>query len=355
MNKKDKIYIAGHTGLVGSAILRLILSDGYDNILVRTHGELDLERQEEVETFFKSEKPEYVFLAAAKVGGILANSTYPAEFIYTNMIIEANIIHSAYQTGVKRLLFLGSSCIYPKFAPQPMKEEYLLTGQLEPTNEPYAIAKIAGIKLCQAYNRQYGTTYLSVMPTNVYGPDDHYDLENSHVIPAMLRKFHLAKLAMQGEREMIKKDESLAGRIPQDVMDNLRALSSTSRKKTFKLWGTGSPRREILYVDDLSDACVFLMNLKDSQFAAMLGPDGLPLINIGCGEDYTIRDLASRVAGIVGYTGEIEWDHKKPDGTPRKLLDIHRISDLGWKPKVSLDQGIKLAYQNYLARYSLNH
>jgi len=353
MNKDDKIYIAGHTGLVGSAILRRIQSDGYNNILLRTHDELDLERQIEVENFFENESPDHVFLAAAKVGGIMANNTYPAEFIYKNMIIESNIIHSAYKTGVNRLLFLGSSCIYPKFAPQPMKEEHLLTGQLEPTNEPYAIAKIAGIKLCQAYNKQYGSTFFSVMPTNVYGPEDNYNLENSHVIPAMIRKFHLAKLAMKGEWDMIKKDEALYGSIPKDVMENLDGFGTVaSNPKAFKLWGTGSPRREMLYVDDLADACVFIMNLEDSLFNSILGNDQVPMVNIGCGNDQTIKELAEKIAGVVGYTGEIEWDHKRPDGTPRKLLDINRIKDLGWQPKVSLEQGIELVYQNYLAKYS---
>lgn len=352
MNENDKIYIAGHTGLVGSAILRRIQSDGYNNIILRTHDELDLERQIEVEKFFEKESPDHVFLTAAKVGGIMANNTYPAEFIYKNMIIESNVIHSAYKTGVNRLLFLGSSCIYPKFAPQPMKEEHLLTGQLEPTNEPYAIAKIAGIKLCQAYNRQYGSTFLSVMPTNVYGPEDNYNLENSHVIPAMIRKFHLAKLAMQGEWDMIKKDKALYGSIPKDVMENLNGLgAAASNPRAFKLWGTGSPRRELLYVDDLADACVFIMELEESLFNSMLGNDQIPLVNIGCGDDQTIKELAVKVAGVVGYTGEIEWDHERPDGTPRKLLDINRIKDLGWQPKISLEQGIGLAYQNYLAKF----
>ena len=352
MNKNDKIYIAGHTGLVGSAILRRIRSDGYDNILLRTHQSLDLERQSEVENFFEEEKPDHVFLAAAKVGGIHANNTYPAEFIYTNIIIEANIIHSAYKAGVRRLLFLGSSCIYPKFAPQPMKEEHLLTGQLEPTNEPYAIAKIAGIKLCQAYNRQYGSTFLSVMPTNIYGPEDNYDLENSHVIPAMIRKFHLAKLAVQGDWDLIKKDESLFGSIPKDIMDNLRDLNKTERKeKCVRLWGTGSPRRELLFADDLADACVFIMSLEETQFKAILETNKLPLINIGCGEDHTIKEMAEKVAGIVGYTGRIDWDHERPDGTPRKLLDINRVKELGWHPQISLEEGIELAYQNYLEKY----
>jgi GDP-L-fucose synthase len=352
MNKNDKIYIAGHTGLVGSALLRQLQSEGFSNILIRTHMELDLERQIEVENFFEEQRPDHVFLAAAKVGGILANNTYPAEFIYTNMMIESNIIHSAYKSGVHRLLFLGSSCIYPKFALQPMKEEYLLTGELEPTNEPYAIAKIAGIKLCQAYNKQYGSTFLSVMPTNVYGPEDNYNLENSHVIPAMIRKFHLAKLALQSEWEIIKKDESCYGSIPKDVMDNLRDLGDAeNNSKVFKLWGTGSPRRELLYVDDLANACIFIMNLADMQFNTLLKDSQIPVVNIGCGQDLTIKELAEKVAGIVGYTGTIEWDHERPDGTPRKLLDISRIEELGWQPKMSLDQGIEVAYQNYLEKY----
>jgi len=352
MKKSDRVYIAGHTGLVGSAILRRLNNDGYDNIIIRTHKQLDLERQHDVEHFFQNEKPAYVFLAAAKVGGILANATYPAEFIYKNITIETNVIHSAYKIGVKRLLFLGSSCIYPKFAPQPMKEEHLLTGQLESTNEPYAVAKIAGIKLCQAYNHQYGTKFFSVMPTNVYGPEDNYDLENSHVIPAMIRKLHLAKLAMRGEWDMIQRDESIYGNIPKDILENLRSLADKDNPHhTFWLWGTGLPRRELLYVDDLADACVYVMNIKDSQFNKMLQDDPVPLLNIGCGTDHTINELALKVAGIVGYTGDIEWDHEKPDGTPQKLLDIRRIKDLGWQPAVPLDQGIQLAYQRYLEKY----
>lgn len=350
MDKNDKIYIAGHSGLVGSAILRRLQSDGYSNIIFQTHKELDLERQSNVESFFEEKRPDHVFLAAAKVGGIMANNIFPAEFIYTNMIIEANIIHSAYKSGVKRLLFLGSSCIYPKLAPQPMKEEYLLTGLLEPTNEPYAIAKIAGIKLCQSYNRQYDTSFISVMPTNTYGPGDNYNLENSHVIPAMIRKFHLAKLAVKGQWDMIGKDESLYGKIPKDVMDNLKALGSTkSDKNSLRLWGTGSPRRELLYSDDLARACVFIMNLEDSIFMEILKNDQIPLLNIGCGVDYTIKEISEKVASIVGYKGGIDWDQKRPDGTPQKLLDNDRIKGLGWEPKVSLEKGIELAYKNYLA------
>jgi GDP-L-fucose synthase len=311
MDKNSKIYIAGHRGLVGSAILRRLQQAGYSNLILKTRKELDLTVQKDVEDFFRSERPEHVFLAAAKVGGILANSTYPAEFIYNNIIIQANVIHAAYKYGVKKLLFLGSSCIYPKFAPQPMKEEYLLTGELEPTNEPYAIAKIAGIKMCQAYNRQYGTNFISVMPTNLYGPNDNFDLETSHVLPAMIRKFHEAKI-----------DPS---------------------RRPVTLWGTGSPRREFLYVDDLADACVFLME----------NYSGSEIINIGTGEDITIRELAELVREVVEYDGEVIWDTTKPDGTPRKLLDVSRLFGMGWRPKVSLREGIRKTYEWYI--HSLTH
>ncbi|GAV23968.1 GDP-L-fucose synthase [Carboxydothermus pertinax] len=305
MEKSAKIYVAGHTGLVGSALLRKLKQEGYENIITRTSKELDLRKQDDVLKFFEKEKPEYVFLAAAKVGGILANNTFPAEFIYDNLMIEANIIHSAYLTGVKKLLFLGSSCIYPKYAPQPIKEEYLLDRKLEPTNEPYAIAKIAGIKMCQAYNRQYGTNFISVMPTNLYGPNDNFDLQNSHVLPALIRKFHDAKV----------------NNSPEVV-----------------LWGTGTPKREFLHVDDLADACLYLMrSYNDSE-----------IINIGVGQDISIKDLANLVKNIVGYTGEIKWDTSKPDGTPRKLLDISKLKAFGWEAKISLEEGIKSTYQWYL-------
>ncbi|NOY39729.1 MAG: GDP-L-fucose synthase, partial [Nitrospirae bacterium] len=297
MHKSSRIYVAGHRGLVGSAIVRRLQSEGYTDIITRTHSELDLVRQVEVEEFFKKERPEYVFLAAAKVGGIVANNTYPAEFIYTNLMIQTCILHAAYLSGVKKLVFLGSSCIYPKFAPQPMKEEYLLTGELEPTNEPYAVAKIAGIKMCQAYNRQYGTSFISVMPTNLYGPNDNFDLENSHVLPAMIRKFHEAK-----------------------------AIDSNS--KPVVLWGTGSPRREFLHVDDLADACLFLMENYD------INPGIDPaLINIGTGKDITIKELAGLIKETVGFNGSITWDTTRPDGTPRKLLDVTKLKSLGWEPK----------------------
>jgi GDP-L-fucose synthase len=310
MEKISKIYIAGHRGLAGSALLRKLQLKDYKNFILRTHEELDLEIQMDVEDFFKRERPDYVFLAAAKVGGIIGNSTYPADYIYNNLIIQANVIHASYKFGVKKLLFLGSSCIYPKFAKQPIKEEYLLTGELEPTNEPYAVAKIAGIKLCQSYNRQYDTNFISVMPTNLYGPNDNYDLETSHVLPALIRKFHDAKVTMQ--------------------QFNLKPVI---------LWGTGSPRREFLHVDDLADACVFLMN----------NYDGSEIVNIGTGKDITIKEIAEMVKGIVGFEGKIIWDTTKPDGAPRKLLDMTKLNHMGWKPSITLEEGIKMTYRCFCA------
>jgi GDP-L-fucose synthase len=309
MNPFSKIYIAGHTGLVGSAILRGLQSQGYGNLILRTHQELDLEIQKDVNDFFETERPEYVFLAAAKVGGIYANNTYPADFIYNNLVIETNVIHASYKYRVKKLLFLGSSCIYPRLAPQPMKEEYLLTGELEPTNEPYAIAKIAGIKLCQSFNRQYGTHFISVMPTNLYGPNDNYDPMTSHVLAALIRRFHEAKI---------------------------------DQGPFVEAWGTGNPRREFLYSDDLGEACVFLMK----------NYEGNEILNIGTGEDVTIRDLTNLIAEVTGYTGEIRWDATKPDGTPWKLLDVSRLHRLGWKHKTSLQDGLRLTYQDYLNSHS---
>lgn len=297
MEKDSKIYIAGHRGLVGSALVRKLQAEGYTNLVTRTSKELDLRRQEQVERFFEEEKPEYVFLAAARVGGILANSTYPGQFIYDNLMIQTNVLECARLHRVKKLLFLGSSCIYPRDCPQPIKEEYLLTGPLEATNEAYAIAKIAGIKMCQAYRKQYGCNFIAVMPTNLYGPNDNYDLETSHVLPAMIRKFHEAKV---------------------------------NNEPFVTLWGTGKPRREFLYVDDLADACLFLMNHYD----------GAEIVNIGTGEDLTISELADLVGRLVEYKGEIRWDSTKPDGTPRKALDISVIHELGWKPSFSLESGI---------------
>ena len=301
MNKDSKIYVAGHRGMVGSAIVRNLESKGYRNILVRTHQELDLLNQQAVFEFLGTEKPDYLFLAAAKVGGIYANNTCRGQFIYENLAIETNLIHGAHLAGVQRLCFLGSSCIYPRDCPQPIKEEYLLTGTLEPTNEPYAIAKIAGIKLCEAYNQQYGRQYVSVMPTNLYGPNDNYDLANSHVLPALIRKAHEAKV--RGDKNLV-------------------------------MWGTGTPRREFLYVDDMADACVFMMenNVNTSLF------------NVGTGADVTIRELAEKVMKVVGFNGGIEFDVSKPDGTPRKLLDVNRLTTLGWQASVGLQNGIALAY-----------
>jgi len=364
MEKHSRIYIAGHTGLVGSAILRRLQSDDYINLITRSHAELDLTRQADVEAFFAKEKPEYVFLAAAKVGGIWANNTYPAEFIYQNVAIQINVLHSAWRVGVKRLVFLGSSCIYPRECPQPMKEEHLLTGTLEPTNQPYAVAKIAGIIQCEAYNRQYGTRFLALMPTNLYGPNDNYDLENSHVLPALIRKFHLAKLASGGDWEGIRRDETCYGRIPQNIMANLVAIAQSGGHTppwglvpnpvtitpAITLWGSGSPRREFLHVDDLADACVFIMSLKDDAFDSLLTVHDLPLVNVGCGRDQTIRELADLVATVVGFDGEVEWDPTKPDGTPRKLLDVSQLTSLGWKPKISLKEGIRHTYQRYIDR-----
>lgn len=302
MKKQDKIYIAGHRGMVGSAILRALQAQGFSNFLLRTSGELDLRNQQAVADFFEAEKPDYVFLAAAKVGGIIANNTYRADFIYENMMIQSNVIHQAYMHQVKKLLFLGSSCIYPKMAPQPLKEDYLLTGLLEPTNEPYAIAKIAGIKMCDAYRSQYGCNFISVMPTNLYGPNDNYDLNNSHVLPALLRKFITAK---------------------------------NSGAPTVNLWGTGSPKREFLHADDLAAACVYLMESYDAE----------GLVNIGVGEDVSILELAQLVQKIVGYEGTIQTDPSKPDGTPRKLMDVSKLTGLGWKATISLEEGIQRVYE----------
>jgi GDP-L-fucose synthase len=316
MNPEAKIYVAGHRGLVGSALVRALNRTGCHNLVVRTHHELDLTDQAAVRTFFNREQPQYVFLAAAKVGGILANSTYPAEFIFQNMQMQANVIESAHRAGVDRLLFLGSSCIYPKFAAQPMRENSLLSGALEPTNRPYAVAKIAGIEMCWAYNRQYGTRYLAAMPTNLCGPGDNYDLQTSHVIPALIRKINEAKVG--GQREVV-------------------------------LWGTGTPRREFLYSDDLADACVFLMALNHDAFDSLVANEtNAPLINIGAGQDQTIGELAELIAEIVGFDGGLRFDPSKPDGTPRKLLDVSRLNSLGWKPRTGLREGLELAYRDFL-------
>ena len=305
---RGKIYVAGHLGLVGSALVRRLRQGGYDNLVLRTKKELDLTDQRAAADFFEAEKPDYVFLAAARVGGILANSAYPAEFIHENLQIENNVISSSYGQGVKKLLFLGSSCIYPRDCPQPIREEYLLTGPLEPTNEPYALAKIAGIKMCQAYGREYGANFISVMPTNLYGPDDNFDLKDSHVLPAMIRRFHEAKVG---------------------------------HDKEVMVWGTGAPRREFLHVDDLADACVFLMENYDRP----------EIVNIGTGEDIAIKELAAMIKEIVGFAGEINWDTSKPDGTPRKLLDVSKLHNLGWKHKIGLEEGIRETYKWFVGQF----
>ncbi|WP_336798478.1 GDP-L-fucose synthase [Exiguobacterium acetylicum] len=305
MDLKSKIYIAGHRGLVGSAIHRKLIKDGYTNLVVRTSKELDLRDKEQVDRFFKEEKPEFVFVAAAKVGGIVANNEFPADFIRDNLMIQTNVIDASYRNQVEKLLFLGSTCIYPKLAPQPLKEEYLLTGPLEPTNDAYALAKIAGIKMCQSYNKQYGTNYISAMPTNLYGENDNFDLQSSHVMPALIRKFHEAKL---------------------------------SNQSSVQVWGTGTPKREFLYSDDLADACVYLMNQYNED----------EIINIGVGQDVSIKELAETVQRVVGFKGELKFDATKPDGTPRKLVDTTKINQLGWKAKVELEDGIRKAYDWFL-------
>ena len=315
MDLNAKIYVAGHRGLVGSALMRQLITLGYNNLITRSHAELDLTDLTSVREFFARERPAYVFLAAAKVGGIVANSTYPAEFIYSNLAIQNNVIHSAWEFGLERMLFLGSSCIYPRDCPQPIKEEYLLTGPLEPTNRPYALAKIAGVEMCNAYNRQYGTKFLAAMPTNLYGPNDSYDLQNSHVLPALIRKMHEAK---------VRTDKEVA------------------------VWGTGAPCREFLYSDDLADACVFLMNLPEAEFTSLLSSDSFPIVNIGYGEDVTIRELAEAIKDTVKFNGVLRFDPSKPDGTPRKLLNIERLIRLGWKAKTTLREGLQLAYADYL-------
>ncbi len=321
MNKTDKIYVAGHRGLVGSAIMRALATHGYTNLLTRTHAELDLTRQAEAEQFFADEKPEYVVLAAAKVGGILANDTYPAEFIQENLAIQNNVIHESWRAGVKRLLFLGSSCIYPRDCPQPIKEEYLLTGPLEATNQAYALAKITGVEMCASYNRQYGTEYVCAMPTNLYGIGDNFDLQTSHVLPALIHKAHIAK---------------------------------SEKKSTLTAWGTGKPRREFLLSDDLASACLMLLEKSWKEISAIFPLPNLPLVNIGSGSDVTIKELTELAAGAVGFDGQITWDHSKPDGTPRKLLDVTRMRSLGWQPSVSLEEGIKLVYREFLATHLAN-
>ena len=348
MEKSAKIYVAGHRGLVGSAIVRRLQKDGYDNLLLKTSTELDLTDQQATAAFFAAEKPDYVFLAAAKVGGIQANNIYPAEFIHQNLAIQTNVLHQSYLNGVKKVLFLGSSCIYPRECPQPMREEHLLTGPLEPTNEPYAIAKIAGIEMCWSYNCQYGTSFIPVMPTNLYGPNDNYDLETSHVLPALIRKFHLARLSADGDLEAIRKDQEKHGPIPASLKKSLglnEELSAILSQPVVELWGTGSPKREFLYVDDLADACLHLMNNVE-KISTAISPKRW-LFNIGTGKDITIRDLAGLIAEIVGFQGKITWDSSKPDGTPQKLLDVSRLAEFGWQSRFSLEDGIRSTSSKY--------
>jgi GDP-L-fucose synthase len=358
VEKNSKIYIAGHLGLVGSALYRKLVEKGYSDIIGRSIDELDLMNQVDTLAYFKSEKPEYVFLAAAKVGGIVANNTYRAQFIFENLQIQNNIIHSAYLTGVKKLLFLGSSCIYPKNAPQPMNEDYLLTSELEYTNEPYAIAKIAGIKMIESYNIQYGTNFISVMPTNLYGPNDNYDLEKSHVMPAMIRKMHLAHALETNNWETIKKDlnkkpvENINGNSSEKEILQILAkygITKTNGKARVELWGTGTPRREFLHSDDMADACVYLMENVD--FKDVIKSETKEIINthinIGIGADLTIRELAEKVKFATGFKGTIEWNSNKPDGTTQKLLDVSKLNSFGWKHKISLDDGIKSVYSSF--------
>jgi len=370
MEKNSKIYIAGNTGLVGSAIVRKLKLEDYTNLVFTPFPEYDLRKQLQVEDFFKREKPEYVFLAAAKVGGILANSTFPAEFIYDNLMIATNVIHSSYKYRAQKLLNLGSSCIYPKFTTQPLKEEYLLTGLLEPTNEPYAIAKITAIKMCRYYNQQYKTNFISVMPTNLYGPGDNFNLDTSHVLPAMIRKMHLANCLENNDIDSIRKDlnklpiENIDGKSsPEDILKilskygikishrvtpssteinyiNKDSVNSVSSVVSLSLWGTGSPRREFLYVDDLADAIIFLMNNYDAK-------DIGEFVNIGTGKDITIKEIAEIIKKIVGFKGRIEWDTSKPDGTPRKLLDVSKINNIGWHYSIDVIDGIKATFKHY--------
>jgi len=375
MEKSSKIYIAGHQGMVGSAIHRYLTNEGYSNFILRTLDELDLTRQVDVEAFFAKEKPEYVIDAAAKVGGIMANNTYRAQFIYENLMIQNNIIHSSYVHGAKKLLFLGSSCIYPKNAPQPLKEEYLLTGELEPTNEPYAIAKIAGIKMCESYYRQYGCNFISVMPTNLYGPNDNYNLETSHVLPAIIRKMHLARCLETANWEGIRKDldkrpvEGVTGaNSKQEILNILSKYGINSNSPTHQLanspttitlWGSGQVYREFLHVDDMADACVYVMENVDAPIgrpqtvdrrpptADCRPPTAVHFLNIGTGQDLTIRELADLVKEIVGFKGEFKWDPTKPDGTYKKQLDVTRLHEAGWRQKIDLREGIAAVYRQY--------
>lgn len=353
MQKNAKIYVAGHRGMVGSALVRQLDRLGYHNILTRTRHDLDLLDQAAVNSFLKAERPDYIFLAAAKVGGIHANNVLRADFIYQNLMMEANLINGAFLAGVNDLCFLGSSCIYPRDCPQPIREDYLLTGPLEPTNEPYAIAKIAGIKLCESFNRQYGTRYVSAMPTNLYGPNDNYNLQHSHVLPALIRKAHLGRLAMEGEFAAINRDEALSGRIPDDILRSIGCQRNArgsivsmehAPAPTLQVWGSGNPCREFLYVDDMADACIFLMEEGVGE----------GIYNVGTGSDLSIAETARMVMDIVGFEGELVFDSSKPDGTPRKLLDVSRMATLGWRAETDLQNGIAASYAAY-AEHQLSH
>jgi GDP-L-fucose synthase len=370
MNQDTRIFLAGHRGMVGAAIHDRLRQEGFRAILTRTRAELDLTEQQAVQRFFRDNPVDYVILAAARVGGIQANNAFPAEFIHQNLMIQTNVIHAAHAAGVTRLVFLGSSCIYPKLATQPMREEALLGGWLEPTNEPYAVAKIAGIKMCESYNRQYGHHYRSLMPTNLYGPNDNYDLETSHVLPALIRKCHLAKLAQRQDWQGIEKDARRHGPIPEDIRRHLDmpptgGIAHTSPEAStprLVLWGSGAPYREFLHVDDLASACLFIMAQPDEALSAVCRPTmaaapngGLPnlrpetrLLNVGTGEDHTIRELAELVKAVVGFAGDIVWDTARPDGTPRKRLDVSRLHKLGWRPAIPLREGIEATYRAYL-------
>lgn len=355
MSLNARIFVAGHRGMVGSAIVRALIAKGYTNLITRSHTELDLTDQSAVRNFFRNERIDEVYLAAAKVGGIHANHTYPADFIYQNLMIQTTVIHEAWQADVKKLLFLGSSCIYPRDCAQPIKEEYLLSSSLEPTNEPYAIAKIAGIKMCESYNRQFGTDFRSVMPCNLYGPGDNYDLNNCHVLPAMIRKFHLAKLAKENDIAAIIADERKHGEIPSDIKamigihpdEGITTKSQIKNNTTITLWGTGTPCREFLHVDDLAEASIFIMELAKSIYKAATRPM-LSHINVGTGEDASISIISNVVARIVGYDGPVEFDKNYPDGSMRKLMSSERISKLGWHPTIQLEEGIREVYDKYI-------
>jgi GDP-L-fucose synthase len=361
LNTGDRIFVAGHRGLAGSALVRQLEAHGFQQIITRSRQELDLTEQRAVRRFFAEEKIDAVFLAAGRVGGVHANNTYRADFIYENLMIEVNVIHQAFSAGVRQLLFLGSSCIYPREAAQPMDEKALLTGTLEPTNEPYAIAKISGIKLCEAYNAQHGTCYRAVMPTNLFGPNDNYDLEKSHVLPALIRKLHLAQCARAGEKAAILDDQKVYGCIPGDVRACLDAIlvhkghsalfdtaaETRPKRPGMAMWGSGRPLREFLHVDDMAAACLFVMQLADDIFEKMMVQAGISFLNVGAGREISIYDLVSLVAQVVGYEGKILWDDSRPDGTPRKLLDTTRLTELGWQPVIPLEEGIRRVYQDY--------